>query len=260
MRWSRASVRRALHRQLDPLAWPRQGLSPLNALLTALILVTVLLSIAETEPLIAAGRERWFRAEEIVVGSVFLLEYLGRLWTAVETQRGRTARWPRLRFALSLPAVVDLVAILPAFFALAGGGTLVLRLARVVRIFRLAKLGRVSRAWEGLVEAVHERRTELGLAAGLSVVMIVIAATLLYWAEGEVQPDKFGSIPRSLWWAAVTLTTVGYGDATPVTPLGKFFSAVVAFAGVMLIALLTGILAASFSDVLQRRRQEHRDH
>lgn len=77
---------------------------------------------------------------------------------------------------------------------------------------------------------------------------------LLYWAEADSQPDKFGSIPRSLWWSVVTLTTVGYGDVYPVTPLGKFFSGLVAIAGIGLIAMPTGILAAAFSDAVQRRK------
>ena len=83
---------------------------------------------------------------------------------------------------------------------------------------------------------------------------MLISSTLLYWAEGDVQPDKFGSIPRSFWWSVVTLTTVGYGDAYPITPLGKFFSALVAIAGIGLIAMPTGILAAAFSETVQRRK------
>ncbi len=78
---------------------------------------------------------------------------------------------------------------------------------------------------------------------------------MLYWAEAEAQPDKFGSIPRSFWWAVVTLTTVGYGDVYPITPLGKFFSGLVALAGIGLIAMPTGILAAAFSDVVQARKR-----
>jgi voltage-gated potassium channel len=249
-------LRRMLHRQLDPEAWSDRGMSPLNAVLSAIILVTVAASIAETEPTVARGREHLFRIGEIVVGCLFLAEYAARVWTCVESSRHRHMRWPRVRYVVTLPAVIDLAAVIPAFFAVAGGSTYVLRLVRVIRIFRLAKLGRVSRAWRRLAEAVTERRTELALSVGLVVVAIIFAATLLYWAEGDVQPDKFGSIPRALWWAVVTLTTVGYGDATPITPLGKACSSLISIAGIMLIALPTGILAASFSDVLQRHRED----
>ncbi|MBV9929758.1 MAG: ion transporter [Alphaproteobacteria bacterium] len=251
-------IRRDVHRQLDPEAWPHKGLSPANAALSLLIFLTVAASIAETEPVVSAGREHLFRAGEIAVGGIFLGEYALRVWTCVESRRWSRKAWPRLRYVLSLPALVDLAAVVPAIFAVAGGSTLVLRLVRVVRIFRLAKLGRVSRAWRGLAQAVVERRSELMIAVGLALVAIVFGATLLYWAEGDVQPDKFGSIPRALWWSVVTVTTVGYGDATPVTPLGKLFSALISITGIMLIALPTGILAAAFSDVLQRQRDRER--
>jgi voltage-gated potassium channel len=104
------------------------------------------------------------------------------------------------------------------------------------------------------MDAVRSRKDELIVTAGLAVAVVLFGATALYWAEGVVQPDKFGSIPRSIWWAVVTLTTIGYGDAYPVTALGKVLAAMVAIAGIALIAMPTGILAASFSDALARDR------
>ena len=90
--------------------------------------------------------------------------------------------------------------------------------------------------------------------SGGAAFTILIASTLMFWAESEAQPDKFGSIPRTMWWAIVTMTTVGYGDVYPITPVGKFLSGVVSIAAIGLIALPTGILAAAMSDVMQRRR------
>ena len=87
-------------------------------------------------------------------------------------------------------------------------------------------------------------------------IVLLVASTLMYWAEAGAQPDKFGSIPRAMWWCIVTLTTVGYGDVYPVTLLGKSLAGLVAIAGIGLIAMPTGILAAAFSDVVQRRRAE----
>jgi voltage-gated potassium channel len=122
-------------------------------------------------------------------------------------------------------------------------------------MLRLAKLGRTSRAWQHIRYAVYERRYEFGLILGLVGIAILISGSLLYWAEAEAQPEKFGSIPRALWWAIVTLTTVGYGDAYPVTALGRFLGGVIAIIGVSLIALPTGLFASSFTDGIQRYRQ-----
>jgi voltage-gated potassium channel len=152
-------------------------------------------------------------------------------------------------------ALIDLLAILPTLFAFGGASSLMLRFFRVLRMLRLAKLGRTSKAWHHIREAVYERRYEFGLILFLLLVTILISASLLYLAEAEAQPDKFGSIPRSLWWAIVTLTTVGYGDVYPVTPLGRFFAGIIAIAGVTMIALPTGIFASSFTEAMERRRQ-----
>ncbi len=247
-------LRRRLYRQLNPSAYPGGGVSPLNAVLGTLILLAVAGAVIETEPVVTAGREGLFRGFEIAIAAVFIVEYGARLWTCVEDPRFSGRAWPRLRFALTPSALIDLAAIVPVVTAMSSGGSLVLRTMRLLRILRIAKLGRVSRAWGHLAAAVRERRAELGLTAAITGIAILFAATLLYWAEAEAQPDKFGSIPRALWWAVVTITTIGYGDAIPVTPLGKAFSGLIALFGVMLIALPTGILAAAFSDVLQRGR------
>ncbi|MDP8912659.1 MAG: ion transporter [Pseudomonadota bacterium] len=221
----------------------------------ALILLATAAAIAETEPLISQGREALFRAFELLFGMLFLAEYAARLWTAVDNPRFQQRRLPRVAFAVTPAAIVDLLAIVPVLLAFGAGGSLVLRLFRVLRILRLAKLGRMSTAWRHIVEAVHSRRHELGLTLALAAIAMLASSIALYWAEGDAQPDKFGSIPRALWWSVVTLTTVGYGDVFPITPLGRFLSAVVAVIGIGLIALPTGILAAAFSDALQRRRE-----
>lgn len=255
----RRSPRRWLYEQLEPTARPQGGLSLLNRILVALIFCAAAFAIVDTEPLASTGRETIFRGAELAFGLAFLAEYAGRLWIAVENPKYDQARFPRLRYAMTPAALVDLAAILPALLAFSAGGTLLLRFFRVLRLIRLAKLGRMSRAWLHVVEAVHSRRFELGLTVCLGAMAMLLSATALYWAEGEAQPDKFGSIPRSLWWAVVTLTTVGYGDVFPITPAGKFLSAVVAIVGIGLIALPTGILAAAFSDAIQRQREEERD-
>lgn len=250
------SLRLRVYRQLDPVAWPRQGMSPTNWLLAVLIVIAVLAAVLETEPTISSGRELYFEDFEVAVASIFLVEYAARVWTAVENARFAAYRFPRLRYMITPIAIIDLLAIVPVFFAFGGASSLLLRFFRVFRMIRLAKLGRTSRAWRAIREAISERRHEFGLVLGLVAVALLVSSSLLYWAEADAQPDKFGSIPRALWWSIVTLTTVGYGDVYPVTALGRFFAAIVAITGVMLIALPTGIFAASFSEGLQRYRDQ----
>jgi voltage-gated potassium channel len=253
------TLRREVYRQLEPTARKTRGLSITNLFLVGLILLGVLSAIIETEPLISGGRERMFDDLEELLGLIFLVEYCGRVWTAVENPRFAGERFPRLRYALTPIAIIDLLAILPAVFAFAGGPTLVLRFFRVLRMLRLAKLGRTSRAWQHIRDAVYDRRYEFGLILGLLAIALLISASLLYFAEADAQPDKFGSIPRAFWWAIVTLTTVGYGDVYPITPLGRFFAGIIAILGVTLIALPTGLFAASFTEAMQRHRERAED-
>ena len=249
------SIKMAVFRQVDPAARTK-GLSLTNKMVALLIIASVASAILETEPLIAAGRDRMFRTLELGFGIVFLIEYLVRLWVSDLSPDFAGSRWPRLRFITSPSAIIDLIAILPAMLAMAAGGTLALRFVRFFRLLRLAKLGRFSRAWQDLAGAIKARREELLIAFSLAGFVMIIASTLLYWAEADAQPDKFGSIPRAAWWAIVTLTTVGYGDVFPVTPLGKFFSGLVLIAAIGLIALPTGIFAGAMSEVMQRRKAD----
>jgi voltage-gated potassium channel len=243
----------AVFRQVDPSARPGQ-ISFTNKIVIGLILAAVASAILETEPTIAAGNETLFRQMEIAFGLLFLIEYLARLWVADLNPDFAGSRWPRLKFVTSGSAIIDLLSILPALFAIAGGATLALRFVRFFRILRLAKLGRFSSAWGHLGDAIRSRKEELFLAFSLAAFTLLIASTLMYWAESDAQPDKFGSIPRTMWWAIVTLTTVGYGDVYPITPVGRFLSGLVSVAAIGLIALPTGILAAAMSDVMQKRR------
>jgi voltage-gated potassium channel len=252
-------LRLRAYSQLEPMAWPRKGLSPTNWLLAILIIVAVADAVFETEPSISRGREAFFDNFEITVASIFLVEYVARLWTVVENPRFAKYRFPRLRYAFTPIAIIDLCAILPAFFAFGGASSLVLRFFRVFRMIRLAKLGRTSRAWLMIREAFYERRYEFGLVLGLVAVAVLLAGSLMYWAEADAQPDKFGSIPRAMWWAVITLTTIGYGDTYPVTLLGKIITAFIAIVGVMLIALPTGLFAASFTEGIQRHRDRIRN-
>ncbi|HEY9218512.1 MAG TPA: ion transporter [Phenylobacterium sp.] len=249
----RKSLRWRAYRQLDPRARPREGLSRVNIVLVLLILAAVAMAILETEPTLQGPWILVFTWGEWVLGVLFGVEYLLRLWSCVEDPDFGPGWRGRLRFMTSPTAVIDLVSV-GASFAPAGQGALLLRFWRLMRIMRLAKLGRMSRAWLHITTAVKSRREELLLSLYAGLVVMAVSSTMLYFVEGTVQPDKFGSIPRSLWWAVATLTTIGYGDVFPITPVGRVLAAITALTSIGVIAMPTGILAAAFSDAVQKHR------
>ncbi|MDL2339718.1 MAG: ion transporter [Pseudomonadota bacterium] len=247
-------LRKAAYRQLEPDGWPGKGLSPVNKALIVLIVLAVSEAVLDTEPTISAGRELTLNRVEFSLGVIFLIEYLARMWVEVENPRFAKYRFPRLHYVITPIAIIDLLAVIPALFAFGGAPSLVLRFFRVMRMLRLAKLGRTSKAWRLLHQAFVRKQQEFALILGMLLVTILSAGSLMYWAEGDIQPDKFGSIPRAMWWAIITLTTIGYGDTYPITPLGKILGGFIAIMGVMLIALPTGLFAASFTEAMERQR------
>lgn len=244
----RRGLRAFLHSELDPTA-RIQHLSFANKLLAAAIVLATLVAIIRTEPDVARGNEAIFDALDLCFGAMFMIEYVLRSWTIVENARYR-GPLGRLKFAFAPGSVIDAVAILATLAPFFAANLLPLRILRLAALIRVAKLGRLSSAMRRLGTAVMDRRYELMLTGLVAMVGMVAGATLMWWAEGEVQPDKFGSIPRAMWWAAVTLTTIGYGDVYPITAIGKTLSVCMAVIGIGLIAMPTGILAAAFSDAL----------
>jgi voltage-gated potassium channel len=223
------------------------------------IIAAVVCSIVATEPEIESRFGVQLNALEYLFGACFALEYAARIWTAPETPGPGTAGSKRLRFILSPLGLVDLGVLIVTLLPMLMPGVAVLRLARLLRLLMLAKLGRFSSAFHDLARAIHQRRYELYVTISLATFLLLFGAAALYLAEGDVQPDKFGSIPRALWWSIITLTTVGYGDVSPITPLGKFMASIVALAGIGLVAMPTGIMAAAFSDAMQRHRGDEEE-
>ncbi|TGG92800.1 ion transporter [Natronospirillum operosum] len=253
-------MRALLYRHLEPEGRPEPGLSPLNTLIALLILLAVITVIAETEATLTGVHAALFSRLELFFGTVFTLEYLARVHAAGEDPRYR-GLVGRLRYMVSIWALIDLVALLPFYFGILGtSNAFFLRLIRLLRLLRLSRLGRFSKAWDALADALHTRMHELMLSVGLALVLLVLSSACIYLVEAEQQPESFGSIPRALWWSIATLTTVGYGDVTPITTIGRIFAGVTAVAGIGLIAMPTGILAAAFSDAFQKRREQEQDH
>ncbi len=232
-----------------------------DIVLIFLIATSVFAVILESMPSVHVRLQAelfWF---EVVTISVFSVEYLLRVWSAVEHEdyHNQNHLWARLRFMLSFHAIVDLVAILP-FYLLTFGlfPTVDMRFLRAVRLLRVLKLSRYSVALNMLITTINENGRALLASFMILVTVMLLAASGMYYFERLVQPDDFGSIPAAMWWAFSTLTTVGYGDVTPITNGGKVFGAMITVVGIGMVALPTSILATGYSQQLRISEQAYK--
>ncbi|MGH9360527.1 MAG: ion transporter [Thermoanaerobaculia bacterium] len=233
------------------------GITALIALNVAAVVVGTVST--EAEGAWAPLEERYaiaFGLLEQVSVAVFSAEYLLRLWSATADPRFARPLLGRVRYALTPMAIVDLLAILPSFFA--ASGFLAVRALRLVRVFRIFKLARYSVALKTLRAVLLAKRAELCLTVFLIGILLVLVSTALYYLEHQAQPDKFSSIPATMWWGIVTLTTVGYGDISPLTPLGKLMAGVAAVFGIGIVALPAAILGSAFIQELEAGRRPAR--
>ncbi len=220
-------------------------------LIISIVILDVLAMILASVPEFDAQFGWLFTAVKIGAVVVFGLEYLSRLWSvAGHSPRKRSPAQDRIEYALSSLGIIDLLAFLPAAIALIAGSRATLVLLGVLPFFKLV---RYSPAMRSLLAALHaERRTLIGCLVILAGAVLVFAS-LLYAIEHDAQPDKLGTIPQAMWWAIVTLGTVGYGDVVPITPLGKLVSVFAIVGGLTMIALPVAIISTSFADEVRRR-------
>lgn len=223
--------------------------------LMALIATNVVAVVLESVAGLYQHYGTLFDRFELVSLVIFSIEYGLRLWSAAERpgepDKGENAR--RFAYALSLRSVIDLIAIAPFLFAFTSLTDL--RVLRVVRLLRIFKFTRYSGAMKNLLEVLWLDRRSYGAVLFIMATVLVFASSGIYLVEHRAQPDAFGSIPAAMWWAVATLTTVGYGDVTPVTAAGKVFAAVITIAGVGLVALPSGLLASGFLGAQQRSHE-----
>lgn len=237
--------------ELGPAAGRVGGM--VNWILISLIAATLAATVLESVPRLASAHSALFESVEFAALMAFSIEYLARLWTSVEHPPWRRLGviQPRLRFALSPSGLIDLTAILPFWLSFVVAADF--RVFLVLRLIRFFKLTRYSPAMRSLLEALYtERRALLGCFVILCGATL-IAASLMHLAEGAVQPDKFGTIPDAMWWALVTLGTVGYGDAVPVTAAGRLVAGLTIVMGLLMVALPVGIVATAFADEVHGR-------
>lgn len=228
-----------------------------DALIMASIVVSVLVVMLETVRSVASAYGHWLAAIEAVTVALFTVEYVARVWTAPVNHHYRRPVRGRLRYMLTPMAMVDLAAILPFFVAMLVSvddlhTLLMLRMFRLMRVFKLARYIESLRL---VTDVFRAKRHELTIVLTIELFLLVTFSSVMYLAEHRAQPEMFSSIPASMWFGIVTMTTVGYGDVSPVTTLGKFAAASLALVGVAMFALPTGIIAAGFGQQLQKRQR-----
>lgn len=224
--------------------------------LDALIILNILAVILETVDALAGRYGLLFEQFDNSSVAIFTVEYCLRLWVCTKNGRYRGPIWGRVRFALTPLAIIDLLVLLPFYLPLFFRFDLrVMRALRLIRLVRILKMHRYSRTMSLFGRILYNKKEELLVSASMMMLVLLFASFGIYLLEKVAQPDAFSSIPAAMWWAIVTLTTVGYGDIYPVTPLGKVLGSGIALLGIGVFALPAGILASGLYDVLSSHDQ-----
>ena len=251
-------LRYKLYQEMVPEARLR-GISATNMFVVGLVLLSFLFLALETEPTLNTqpGWQHAFRAFNIFVVAAFAVEYVLRVFVAGLNPEYR-GFGGRLKYMTRFYSIADLLAFFPELVVMTLGLGIPLIALRVLRLFRLIKIARFVPAFDIFGAAVRRAGTQLLTALAMALVLVYVSAVALYFIEGVggEHQESFASIPRSIWWAIATLTTVGYGDVYPVTPLGRMFASVIAIAGIGVVALPAGVFASAFSDELRARQEE----
>ncbi|MFA4878108.1 MAG: ion transporter [Methanoregula sp.] len=218
-----------------------------NYCMIFLIVLNVIVVVLETVPWIY-DRFFWiFTTIDVISFSAFTVEYILRLWICTTNPVFKNPITGRVHYAATPFAIIDLLAIAPFYLPLLIPVDLrFLRILRLLRIIRVLKLGRYSEAVRTFGRVITKKKEQLLIAFSFLLFAIVIASTLMFYAEHDAQPELFASVPHAMWWALVTLATVGYGDMYPITPIGKLIGGIVLIVGIGIFALPTAIMASGF--------------
>ena len=222
-----------------------------DLLIMSLIVLSIVAIVLESFEELSSKYSAVFRVFEAFTVAVFTVEYLARIWTADLLYP--EARHPRIKYIFSFMALMDLLAILPFYLPFLSADMRYLRMVRLFRLFRLFrvfKLGRYLEALQTIVQVIRLSAARLIISMVLCFFVMLFSAIIMYTVENPVQPEQFPNVISSLWWAICTLTTVGYGDVYPITPIGRFFASIISLVGIGIIAIPTGIIAAGFSTVI----------
>ena len=231
--------------------------------ISLLILLSVLAIVLESFDHLTARYEKQFRYFEVFVVVIFTMEYVLRFWTSdLLYPDSRNKVYSSVKYFFSLSGLIDLLATLPFYLSIVGPIAADFRwlrtgrILRSLRLLRILKLSKYSKSLGLLGEIIKEKKSDLLAAFMFTFVLTIMAASLMYSVEHEVQPDKFPNIIETCWWAVITLTTIGYGEVTPKTGLGKIVGGLISVLCVGLVALPTAILSAGMVEKLHRTKDD----
>ncbi|NPA93916.1 MAG: ion transporter [Thermodesulfobacteria bacterium] len=235
-------------------AWGGVANKLVSGFLVIIIFTSSICLVLTTEPSIEEKYGYYLWLFEAFSSFVFMVEYLLRVWSCPEETNEDSCWKVRFRYIFSFMGMVDLLSFLP-FVLLVMGWSQTPQLM-LLQLLRLLKLTRYSVAFDLLADVLKDEAESLLVSVMLMFIILIFASVGIFIFEHDVQPDAFGSIPKAMWWAIVTLTTVGYGDVTPITVQGKIFATFITVAGVGLVSLPAGIIASGFTEQLRLRREK----
>ena len=223
-----------------------------RVLLSILIFLDISAFILETSQPLNQNYYWLFRSIGIFSTVVFTVEYGLRIWLCTVERQFRHPVWGRLRYALTPMAIIDFISTFPFYLLLVFHNLAFLQTLRLLRLARILKIGRHSKSVRSLVKVIISKQEELFITLSIIAFLLIIASSLMFFAEHDAQPEAFSSIPAAMWWGVVTLTTVGYGDIYPITVTGKLLGASLACFGIGVFVLPAGIVASSFAAEVSR--------
>lgn len=229
-----------------------------DTFMIVLISLNVVAFTFETVDTISIPYKSYFNDFETASAIIFTVEYGLRLWTCTLAPRYGHPVLGRFKFALTPLSIVDFVSIFPYYLFLFFPNLVFIRELHLLRLARLFKIGRYSESMRTLGKVIASKREDLLSTLFTVFTLLMISSSLMYFAEHAAQPDRYPNIPAAMWWGIITLTSVGYGDVSPITLMGKLLGGIIAVLGLGLVALPTGIIASGFAEEVEKKRAKQR--
>lgn len=223
-----------------------------KVLLITIITLNILAIVSDSVKEVHDEYATLFYRFEVFSVIFFTIEYIARVYSIVEKRKYSHPLKGRLKYVTTAMTIIDLLAIIPFYLTFLPLDLRFLRIFRLMGLIRMFKVARYMHALTLLRRVLYDRREQLVLSIIFILFILVIISTIMFYVERDAQPDKFSSIPATMWWGIATLTTVGYGDAVPITVWGRILGGLFAITGVLLLALPAGILSSGFFELMHR--------